>query len=178
MLRRVLPGFALLLWCQGALAQSDAPSSGDALALAGTGAGAALALGSLGAGALVLAAHEDNAGRKLGAYIWLGGVALAPIVAHGVSGEWTRAALFGAVPLLSALGAVLMIERAPVLLEGGELGERRVLAACLGIELLASGVGLFDAINAGARARRQQSQLALAPFLVRGGAGMVLGGRL
>jgi hypothetical protein len=167
----------LVLSAHTARAQSDA-TEGDGRALIATAAGAALAISGLAAGGAMLATHEDEAGRKVGAYTLLSGLALAPIASHAIAGEWDRAALFGAVPIAATLGATWMIERSPVLLGHGELSERRVLALCYGITLLSSVIGLFDTLNAGQRAREREGSLAIAPWVSRDHFGVALGGWL
>jgi hypothetical protein len=160
-----------------ASAQSDA-TEGDERALIATAAGAALAISGLAAGGAMLATHDDEPGRKAGAYTLLGGLALAPIASHAITGEWDRAAMFGAAPIAGVIGAALMIERAPVLLGHGQLEERRVLALCYGITLLGSAIGLFDTLNAGERQRERARSLAIAPWVSRDRFGVAVGGWL
>jgi hypothetical protein len=175
---RVLLAAIMLAACAGtARAQSDS-NEGETRALIATGAGAALAITGLAVGGTVLAMHEGEADRKVGAYTLLTGFALAPIVSHAIAGEWDRAALFGAVPVAAAIGATLMIESGPVLLGRGQLGQRRVLALCYGIELLSSAIGLFDSLNAGQRARDRTRSLAVAPWIERDRLGIAFGGSL
>jgi hypothetical protein len=175
---RGLLAACLVVVCAGqARAQSDA-NEGDAGALIATSAGALLAMGGLGAGGVMLATHGDLANRKVGAYTLLSGLALAPILSHALSGEWARAALFGAVPVAAALGATLLIERTPVLLGHGTLPERRLFAASFGLALLSSAIGVFDSLSVGERARARAHALAIAPVITRGGLGVVLGGSL
>jgi hypothetical protein len=176
-MRGLLAASLLLVCVEHARAQSDA-NRGDARALIATSAGALLAIGALGAGGIMLATHEDESGRKAGAFTLLGGVALAPIASHAIAGEWTRAAVFGAAPAVAAIGGMLMIEHAPVLSGHGELTERRVLALCYGVDVLAAAIGLFDTLNAGERARERARAIAIAPLLARDRVGIALGGLL
>jgi hypothetical protein len=140
-------------------------------------AGAGVAFGSLAVGGLQLATvHEGQASRKPGAYTILYGITLSPIISHAISGEWERAALFGAIPLTAAISATWLIETSPSLLIEGGLGKRRALTLCYSLALLSAAVGLFDSMKAGERARTRR--LALAPWGGRGELGLAVGGWL
>ena len=182
-MRELVVASVLLAWCPlvagRALAQpaADVATHADeARMLVSVSAGAALALTSLAVGGAVLATHESNAERKVGAYTMLSGVALAPIVSHAFAGEWDRAALFGVVPVAAAAGAMIMIESAPVLEGHGVLGQRRVLTLCTCAALLSALVGLYDSMHAAQRARADA--LAIAPWFERDGVGAWVGGAL
>lgn len=168
---RVLLWLALLLGPARALAEE---SSAGPPVLVSVVTGAGIAFGSLAVGGLRLATHDTQASRRAGAYTILYGLAFSPIASHSIVGEWDRAALFGAVPLTTALGATWLIETSPSLLVEGGLGKRRVLTLCYSLVLLSSVVGLFDSMNAGERERARR--FAVAPLVGAGELGVTLGG--
>jgi hypothetical protein len=161
-----------------ARAQAETAEPSEPPVLASMVAGAGIALGSLAVGGAELAEHESQASRKPGAYTILYGLSLSPIVSHAIVGEWARAALFGAVPLATALSATALIEASPSLLVEGGLGSRRVLTLCYTLVLLSSAVGLYDSMQAGERARSRVQRVAVAPLLGRGEVGVAVGGQL
>jgi hypothetical protein len=173
---RVFLWLAILCGPARALAE-EVETEADPPAFAAVLAGAGVAFGSLAVGGLQLAgARERQASRKPGAYTILFGMTLSPIISHAISGEWERAALFGAVPLTAAISATWLIETSPSLLVEGGLGKRRALTLCYSLALLSAAIGLFDSMQAGERARARR--LALAPWGGRGELGLAVGGWL
>jgi hypothetical protein len=170
---RALVVLALLIGPARAMAQDDAAQPP---VVASVAAAALIAMGSLTTGGLVLATHQDSGSRKAGVYTFLGGMTLAPIVSHAIAGEWARAAVFGGVPLALTLGATWLIESSPDLMIEGSLGKRRALTVLSSLALLSAGIGLYDSMNAGQRARSRG--LAVAPMLGRAEFGLAVGGLL
>lgn len=156
-----------------ARAEPGEPEPAVALSVA-TGTG--LALGSLAIGSFEFAAHDDQHGRKLGAYTVLYGLTLAPFASHALAGEWTRAAAFTALPFASSVAATWLIETSPSLLVEGGLGKRRALTLCYSLALLSAAIGLYDSMHAGERARA--ARLTASPLLGHGQLGLAVGGRL
>jgi len=170
---RVLAMLALLLAASHAAAQADADPTPVA---ASVGAGVVLAMGSLAAGSFMLANHEGTKGRKLGAYTILTGFTLTPVLSHAVAGEFWRAAFFGGVGLVVELSAAWLIESTPDLMIEGSLGKRRALGLFYGLSLLNAGLGLFDSLGGGERAR--PASFGVAPRFGKGELGIGIGGLL
>ncbi len=95
--------------------------------------------------------------KRAGWYTCHAGFVLAPIVAHGVMGEWGRGALFSLMPLAPFGVSVGIVEANPRVLSGGKASARGGLELMLSAGLLASGVGVVDSLFAGDRARRRVS---------------------
>jgi len=170
---RALMPLVLLLYASHAAAQADTEAPKVAAAV---GSGVVLAMGSLAAGSLMLANHEGSKGRKLGAYTILTGFTLTPVLSHAVAGEYWRAAFFGGVGLVVELSTVWLIESTPDLMIEGSLGKRRVLGLFYGLSLLNAGLGLFDSLGAGERAK--PATFGVAPRFGRGELGIDIGGLL
>jgi hypothetical protein len=170
---RALAVLAVLLGTARASAQTE---TSEPPVLASVGSGVGLGIVSVAVGGALLVGNERTPGRKAGAYTVLFGLALAPIASHAIALEWGRAAVFGGVGAAIAVGAVWLIESTPDLLIEGSLGKRRLLGLCYGLQLLSSGIGLFDSLGAGERARARG--VALQPLLGRGELGVVVGGWL
>jgi hypothetical protein len=159
-----------------ATSEARADDSGDrdvgALAFV---TGTSVFLAGFGLGGILLstdgASHAtDNAG-------WMSiqtGFVLAPLAAHGVSGEWMRGLAFAAPPAAMEAGAATVLLLEPDAVRHGNLTQQRLLWSFLGVGLFSSAVGIVDATFAGSRARA----LSLAPRVGSGEVGLELGGVL
>ncbi len=126
---------ASLLWPSEAVAEPDAARS--------IGVGAAVEVATFVSGVALLGA-SDNATGKAG---WLaigGGLTLAPLLAHAVSGEWKRGFLFSAIPAACWLGTSAFIGQTNRI-DSVPLREQRVYWAFFSVGLAASVVGVIDA---------------------------------
>lgn len=170
---RALVWLAVLCGSSPVLAQATAD---EPPVVASVAIGASIAFGALTVGGIELATHDRIATRRAGAYTMLYGFVLAPIASHVIAGEWSRAALFGAIPLAAALSATVMIESSPTLLTDGSIAQRRALTVCYTLDLLAAAVGLYDSMHAGDRARERR--VSIAPLVGRSELGVMVGGRI
>jgi hypothetical protein len=99
------------------------------------------------------AGSAGDARRSLG---WLAigsGFVAAPVVAHGIVGEWARGAIFSVVPAASLSATVAMYRTRPDSVENSSLDDQRVTWGLFTAALIASTVGLVDVLSAPARQR-------------------------
>lgn len=166
----IVVGLSLTAW--PCAAQADEGGTGTGWALAS--AGAINVTGFIVGGTLVARGRgvvmTDNAG-------WLtiqSSFVLSPIVAHGVSGEWGRGALFAVLPAAALGVTAALFEADPKTVESGTLEQQRWMWAMFGTGLLTSAVGVVDALFAPARART----VVIRPAIARGQVGLEIGGTL
>jgi hypothetical protein len=171
---RVLAMF-LVLALAGAARADDEPPVGWS---AGVGFGLALVPMAVGGG--IAALNDDPGVRRAAMHTFTVGLAVAPIVSHLIAKEWTRAAIFGAVPLAAAALAIGLLEgsRPDDLLGEGANAPRVTYGAALAVEIVATGVGLIDSLMAGERARKKKRSIALVPSVGPSRVGLTLGGSL
>ncbi len=160
-----------------ALATQDLPARADEPDTAlGVLTGASVFVLGFGAGATLLATSgeknpsQDNAG-------WLtmeSGFVVAPLVSHGVVGEWTRGLAFSAVPVGALGGSAGLFADRPRTVRHGVLSEQRVLWALFGAALFTGAAGVVDVAFAGERAH----SLTIAPAVGAGRYGLEVGGTL
>lgn len=96
---------------------------------------------------------QENAG-------WLtmeAGFAIAPIASHAVTGEWTRALVFGAPPAAAFAGSATLLGKHPATIEHGELADQRLIWSLFGSAVLVGLVGVVDAALAQRRAGARSS---------------------
>jgi hypothetical protein len=162
-------------------------SSKPTLASIVAGVAAALIPLAVGGGVAASADVDQTAQRRAGLDVIAAGFAVAPVVSHLAAREWRRALLFGAIPMLCSIGAIAILESQPSVLDMGSPPARISYGALLAVSLVFSTVGLIDSFMAGSRGRpfpklaRAQAPpaftLAAAPFVARGGGGLMLGGQ-
>jgi hypothetical protein len=157
-----------------AVAQTDVAGPPVGLSV---GAGCLLTLGAMAVGGGLAASSSQERTRKTGFEIMAGGLVLAPVVSHGIAGEWKRATVFGAVTLAMAATAVGLLEGADQILDYGRPITRVPFGAALAVELMVTGVGLSDSLMAGERARARR-RVALLPLVHRDAVGVSLRGVL
>ena len=150
---------------------AGAPPTGVAL---GTGVGVGAI--SLLAGGVLFASSSDDSFRKAAVYISLVGLTLAPAVAHLGVREYKRAAIFAALPLAGLITSAIVMEVDPSVTREGSAETRTAfgIAMCAGI--VGATVGLIDVMGAGDR-YRERHRVLIAPAVVSGGGGAVVGGR-
>jgi hypothetical protein len=172
--KRIAMLLALCL-CARARADEDAVAGARAAAVGGL----VTALGTSIAGGVMVAAYSSLETKIGGVELMTGGLAGAPMIAHGR--EWKRGLLFSVVPTISAIAmAALLVDRPQVFVEGGKRDQRWGFAILLGISYVSSGIGLIDGVGSIERARRRTTahNLAFAPLLGPDRAGILLGGPL
>jgi hypothetical protein len=116
--------------------------------------GAATMVAGFGAGAVVVATSgEHDATRNDAGWLTMeSGFLLAPIVAHGVVGEWGRGLWFAAVPAACIGGSVAVFGIDEQAVRHGVLSEQRVLWGLFSAALFAGAAGVVDVAFAGDRA--------------------------
>ncbi len=159
----------LLLTAPGAAAEEPKePAVGWAMA-----AGLATAILPLAVGGGIVATRFSIDEQHAGILTLSAGLALAPIVSHAVTREWKRAAIWGAVPVVSAIGMAVFLAIAPdVVTALGEREQRIPFAALLILSLFSSAGGLADTFSAGERWRKVH----LVPIVSAQGASLAMGG--
>jgi hypothetical protein len=176
--RGILAIASLLLWAlvpRSARAQLAPLPADPAPAEWAVVAGATTALVPLAVGTSLLARENGPASPQAGIHVIDAGLALAPLVAHGLVGEWRRGLAFAAISGGAALGASIIVELRPDVIEHGRVAPRVSFAALLTLALFASGIGVADCAAAPERARRPvRFSVALVPQ--PGGVGLALGG--
>jgi hypothetical protein len=149
-------------------------------------AGASMIVVGLGVGASLIGGNAGNAGKCVsggqctnsldvaGWMVMQSGFAAAPIVAHGITGEWGRGLLFGSVPLATPAGSATVFAIDPTAVRHSALPEQRVLWSLFVVGLFSSAYGVVDALSADERARR----VVVTPTFGRGAAGIDVEGTL
>jgi len=157
---------AALLVAPSARAEGPDP----ALAFA---AGAATVFAGFVVGGTFMAANQGSASKtEAGWFALESGFSVAPLVSHGLVGEWARGAVFASIPTATTLATipVFLVNGAGV--EHGTLPQQRVMWGLFCGGLAASMAGVIDTVFSPGRA------LHVAPVLGAGGAGVVVGGAL
>jgi hypothetical protein len=149
--------------------------AGASVIVVGLGVGASLIGGNNGSGGKCVSGGEctkslDNAGWM----VMQSSFAAAPMVAHGITGEWGRGVLFGSVPLATTAGSAAVLAIDPNAVRHSPLSEQRVLWSLFVVGLFSSAYGVVDSLSADERARR----LVVTPAIGRGLAGINVEGTL
>jgi hypothetical protein len=156
-------------------ARADEPDT--ALALF---AGASVdVVGFIAGGTVVSTSPAGGAGDARRSFGWLAiesGFVAAPLVAHGIVGEWGRGAVFSVVPVASLAATAAMYRTRTDSVDNSSLDDQRVAWSLFTAALIASTVGLVDVVSA--PNRRRASGIALVPALSPTMAGLQLQGRL
>ena len=160
--------FAALLDASSARAQRPDP----ALAFF---AGASVFLAGFAVGGALLATSQSSDRQNNAGWLTIeSGFGAAPLIAHGLAGEWVRGAVFAAVPAASAAGTATLFAMDPGAISQGALPEQRVMWSFFGIGLLSSAAGVIDCAFAGTRT----SAVAIAPVFGTGQVGVNVRGSL
>jgi hypothetical protein len=143
------------------------------------GAGTLTALLPLAVGGALFSGGLDVDRRKGASLAIASGLALAPIVSHLVVREWTRAAIFGAIPVACLAGMIALLEVQPTVTMFGTREGRLTYGLLLSFATLSAGAGLVDTVGASRRARdrRGAPRRALVlptPVALPGGGGLTL----
>jgi hypothetical protein len=134
--------------------------------------GAATAFTGFAVGGTLMGVTTNPATNMAGWLTMEGGFALAPFTAHAVVGEWWRGAAFSAVPTATTLGTVPVFLYNENAVLNGTLPQQRWMYVFMCSGILASGVGVVDAVLASRRS------VYLAPTLGGGNYGVVVGGAM
>jgi hypothetical protein len=127
-------------------------------------------------GTMIAAAGDDPAKTNAGWLVMQSGYALAPFTAHAVNGEWARGAVFSAIPTVCIGGTVpVLVEQHAGPVDHGSIEEQRVMWSFFGVGLIASAVGIVDAVLPRGRSAHA---LRLVPDVGAKHAGLVFGGAL
>jgi hypothetical protein len=140
-------------------------------------AGATTIVVPLSIGSALVANGQDLHVENLGVGIMEGGLVLAPLVTHLVTGETKRGLLFSAIPAFFAAGTATLYSFVPDTIEGGKLHIQYLFAASFIGCFLGSTIGIVDGLFAPARARERTS-VTLLPLIGRGQTGLAIGGVL
>ncbi|HXU79939.1 MAG TPA: hypothetical protein VN914_00990 [Polyangia bacterium] len=155
-----------------ARAQADADDGEVAWSV---GAGCAVVMASMAVGGGISAAVEGNRARRTGIGIVSAGLALGPVVSHGIAGEWKRAAVFGGTAAAIGIFNTILVERSTAVLDHGPPSSRIPFGIALATEVLVSTAGLVDSMMAG---DRRQRRVAVLPLVDGRSVGLALGGTL
>jgi len=142
-------------------------------------AGTATALVPLAIGGAFFADGPDSDRRKGASIGIVSGLALAPIISHLVVREWSRAAIFGVIPVACAIGTATLLELQPTATVYGTRDGRLAFGLLVSFATLSSAVGVLDSLGArGRAAERRAKRIAVLPlpFVTPGGGGLTLGG--
>lgn len=139
-------------------------------------AGAASALVPVTLGAVLTSSGSSYAERNVGLGVVGAGFVLGPLVGHALLGEWKRAAFFSAMPALSELGMVALMEAREDAVFRGTKVSRATFSVLLCVDMVFSMIGLVDVALGDARAR--QHGVVVAPAFARDRIGIAVGGPL
>jgi hypothetical protein len=166
----VLLGISLAFFTVSERASAEEPNAGF-----GFFTGTSVLVAGFGIGGVLLATSgarykQDNAG-------WLAiesGFALAPVAAHGVTGEWVRGLAFAATPAAMTVGSGTVFAVDPHAVRHGQLTEQRILWSLFSVALFSGAVGVVDAAFADTRAKG----ITVSPSVGAGSFGLDVGGTL
>jgi hypothetical protein len=80
------------------------------------------------------------------------GLAVAPLAAHAVAGEWIRGLVSAALPMAALGGTAVLFGIHPATIEQGELSDQRVMWSFFGVGLFSGIAGIVDSAFADTRA--------------------------
>jgi hypothetical protein len=162
-----------LLACTATAAADELPEESPSVAWS-VGAGVVTALLPMAIGGGLFATDSFQA-KMAGTYVLLSGLALAPVVSHGIAREWGRAAVFGALPTAALLGMVWLLEDHPlVLVEGNKDDTRVAFYVLMAASVMSSAGGLVDSFWAPERAAARR--VTVVPLVGRNLGGLAVGG--
>jgi hypothetical protein len=124
-----------------AFAEDEPPPRAPRALVTGVGiAGASLAYG-----ATLLTFNGSLAAKHTGLAVMHTGLTLAPLMAHGVVGEWGRGAAFSIAPALGGLGMAVLLEERPDAPIKGKQKSQRYYPVLIAVSVIGSAVGIVDA---------------------------------
>jgi len=149
-------------------ARADGPEVGVAVAV-----GAATVFAGFVVGGTLTAAGSGAAGRtEAGWFAIESGFSVAPLVSHGMVGEWGRGAVFAAIPVATTLATLPVFLANDDSVEHGTLPQQRVMWGLFCGGLAAAMAGVVDTAFATKRS------VGVSPVLGAGNAGLVVAGPL
>ena len=113
--------------------------------------GLATAGASLAYGGFLLTSGHSLPAKHDGLYVMSLGLTLAPLVAHGVAGEWARGALFSIAPAIGGIGMAMLLAKRPDAPIKGKQKSQRIYPVLITVSVVGSAVGIFDAALADER---------------------------
>jgi hypothetical protein len=149
-------------------ARADEPDPAVAVALGG-----ATLLAGFAVGGTLTAMSPGSAGRTEGGWFAIeSAFSMAPLVSHGLVGEWGRGAVLAAIPAATTLATVPIFLTNDASVEHGTLPQQRVMWGLFCAGLAASMAGVIDTAFAPGRS------VHIAPVLGAGQAALTVGGAL
>jgi hypothetical protein len=195
--KRLRPALAgLLLACACSLSSGHAAAGDEETerreeeletrATAAFVAGSAVAAIPFAIGATITSSSHEIQTNNAGVITMQSGLLAAPVVAHGIVGEWGRGALFSILPALSSGGMITLLATTPSAVTHTTLESQRYFYFLITGSLVGGTIGVIDALRAPARERArarerlraQSSSLWLAPIVDTRTWGLGLGGFL
>jgi hypothetical protein len=134
-----------------ATASPDAPAEPPSRGVTALVTGVATAGASLAYGGFLLTSGHSLDAKHDGLYVMSLGLTLAPVVAHGVAGEWARGTLFAIVPAIGGIGMAMLLAKRPDAPIKGKQKSQRIYPVLITISAVGSAVGVFDAALADER---------------------------
>jgi hypothetical protein len=113
--------------------------------------GIAVAGASLAYGGTLLTTGRGLAVKRDGLLVMDTGLTLAPLLAHGVAGEWARGALFSLAPAAGEVGMAILLAAHPAAPVVGKHKSQRIYPILITVSVLGSALGIFDAALADER---------------------------
>ena len=152
-------------------AYADPPDRGAALVV-----GAAVLVVGFAVGGMVIATGNSRDVQANAGWITMQSTfAVAPIVAHGIAGDWARGFAWAAAPAATTAGAAGLFAYDKGTIFHGSLPEQRWLWGLFGVGLAGGTAGLVDVVLEGKHGRTLALVPAVAPGARRPGA--AYGGR-
>jgi hypothetical protein len=129
----------------GVAPEPGVPSESSSRGVTALVTGIATAGASLAYGGFLLTSGHSLPAKHDGLYVMSLGLTLAPLVAHGVAGEWARGALFSVVPALGGIGMAMLLAKRPDAPIKGKQKSQKIYPVLITISVVGSAVGIFDA---------------------------------
>ena len=141
--------------------------------------GACVFLAGFAAGGVLLGTDQGSDARTSAGWLAIeSGFVLAPLLSHGVEGEWARGIAFAAPPAAMLAGTAVVIGIDPSGIDHGEIGARVPAWSFLTAGLISGVVGVIDSTFADRRARVLPRTLSVMPVAGVGQLGLQLGATL
>jgi hypothetical protein len=107
--------------------------------------GIAIGGGAFGVGSALVASQDSLSGKHFGLGVSHTGLALAPLFAHGVVGEWGRGALFAVPPTLGGASMAVLLASSPRAPIRSTNGDHRLYPIPILVSVVGAAIGVFDA---------------------------------
>jgi hypothetical protein len=174
-------GFAGVLVVAASLTAASARAEGPDPSIAVVVGAATLVAGFTVGGALMATtAHANPAGDSpwdngkniAGWFAMESGFVLAPLLAHGIEGEWARGGVLAAIPAATTVATIPIFLQTPGAVAQATIPQERWMLGLFCAGMAASVAGVVDAAFAPGRT------IHLVPSVGPSSAGLVLGGEL